>query len=125
MVARMDELLEINLADRRHLFYEQMQRLFYAMQWDKPEDLDDEPLERFMKAAVKMSNVLYLIEIKRRSHEKKTQTFAPWDWIKHQDLIDISSTISVKLYERTYTGLGSVGRRGSVGSMGSAATGIW
>ncbi len=59
MVARMDELLEINLADRRHLFYEHMQRLFYAMRWNKPEDLDDEPLERFMKAAVKMSNVFY------------------------------------------------------------------
>ncbi len=76
VVAKVDELLEIDPADQRHLFYEEMKRLFYAMRDIEPEDLDDETLERFMKAADEMSNVLYSIETKRRSREKKTQKLA-------------------------------------------------
>jgi len=76
VVAKVDELLEIDPADQRHLFYEEMKRLFYAMREIEPEDLDDETLERFMKAADEMSNVLHSIEIRRRSREKKSQTFA-------------------------------------------------
>lgn len=76
MVAKVDELLEIDPADQRHFFYEEMKRLFYAMREIEPEDLDDETLERFMKAADEMSNVLYSIETKRRSREKKTRSFA-------------------------------------------------
>jgi len=76
VVAKVDELLEIDPADQRHLFYEEMKRLFYAMREIEPDDLDDETLERFMKAADEMSNVLYSIEIKRRLREKKTQKLA-------------------------------------------------
>lgn len=76
VVAKVDELLEIDPSDQRHLFYEEMKRLFYAMREVEPEDLDDEKLERFMKAADEMSNVLYSIETKRRVREKKTRTFA-------------------------------------------------
>lgn len=76
VVARVHELLEINPADQRHFFYEEMKRLFYAMREIEPEDLDDETLERFMKAAVEMSNVLYSIKTKRRLRENKTQKLA-------------------------------------------------
>ena len=41
-VARVDELLEINPADQRHFFYEEMKQLHYAMREIEPEDLDDD-----------------------------------------------------------------------------------
>jgi len=52
-----------------------MKRLYYAMREVEPEDLDDGTLERFMAAADEMSNILYLLEMKRRLREKKAQRF--------------------------------------------------
>ncbi len=70
-VAKVDELLEIDPADQRHFFYEEMKRLFYAMREIEPEDVDDELLERFMAAADELSNVLYAFQMKRRQREKQ------------------------------------------------------
>jgi hypothetical protein len=70
VVAKVDELLEIDPADQRHFFYEEMKRLFYAMREIEPEDIDDELLERFMAAADELSNVLYAFQMKRRQREK-------------------------------------------------------
>ena len=50
VVQRVDELLEINPSDKRHFFYEEMKRLFYAMREIRPEDIDDESLDQFMAA---------------------------------------------------------------------------
>jgi hypothetical protein len=75
-VAKVDELLEIDPADQRHFFYEEMKRLFYAMREVEPEDLDDEVIERFMAVADEMSNVLHSIDLKRRRREAKTVRFA-------------------------------------------------
>jgi len=75
VVAKVDELLEIDPADQRHFFYEEMKRLFYAMREVEPEDLDDEVLERFMAVADEMSNVLHSIDLKRRRREAKTVKF--------------------------------------------------
>ncbi len=47
VVQKMDELLEIDPADKRHFFYEEMKRLFYAMRQIEPEDVDDAGLEAF------------------------------------------------------------------------------
>ena len=69
VVAKVDELLEIDAADGRHFFYEEMKRLFYAMQEIEPEDLDDELLERFMKVADEMSNVIFSIQMKRKKRK--------------------------------------------------------
>lgn len=66
---KVDELLEIDPSDKRHLFYEEMKRLFYAMREIQPEDVDDESLDQFMAAADQLSNAIYSIELKRR---KKT-----------------------------------------------------
>lgn len=66
IVQKVDELLEIDPSDKRHIFYEEMKRLFYAMREIKPEDVDEETLERFMTAADELSNVIYSIELKRR-----------------------------------------------------------
>lgn len=71
VVTKVDELLEIDPADQRHFFYEEMKRLFYAMREVEPEDIiDDELLERFMAASDELSNVLYAFQMKRRQREK-------------------------------------------------------
>lgn len=72
VVAKPDELSEIDPADQRHLCYEEMKRLLYAMREIESEDSDDETLARFMTAADEMSNVIYSIELKRR-HRTRTQ----------------------------------------------------
>jgi len=66
VVQKVDELLEIDPSDKRHLFYEEMKRLFYAMREIQPEDVDDESLDQFMAAADQLSNAIYSIELKRR-----------------------------------------------------------
>lgn len=70
-VQKADELLEVDPSDKRHLFYEEMKRLFYAMREIQPEDVDDESLEEFMKAADQLSNAIYAIELKKKSRERK------------------------------------------------------
>ena len=70
VVQKVDELLEMDPSDKRHLFYEEMKRFFYAMREIEPEDVDDESLKEFMAAADQLSNVIYRIELKRRQREK-------------------------------------------------------
>jgi hypothetical protein len=69
VVQQVDELLEIDPSDKRHLFYEEMKRLFYAMREIQPEDLDDESLDQFMAAADQLSNAIYSIELRRRKKQ--------------------------------------------------------
>jgi hypothetical protein len=71
VVQKVDELLEIDPADKRHFFYEEMKRLYYAMREIEPEDVDDVGLEAFMRASDELSNVLYSFELKRRQRLKK------------------------------------------------------
>lgn len=48
--AHIDELLEIDRLDSRHLFWEEMKRIFYAMQEVRLQDLDEETLDELMAA---------------------------------------------------------------------------
>jgi hypothetical protein len=73
VVQKVDELLEIDPADKRHFFYEEMKRLFYAMREIQPDDIDDESLDQFMAAADQLSNAIYAIELKRRKQKKITK----------------------------------------------------
>lgn len=73
VVQKVDELLEIDPADKRHFFYEEMKRLFYAMREIQPEDIDDDSLDQFMAAADQLSNAIYTIELKRRRQKKITK----------------------------------------------------
>jgi hypothetical protein len=73
VLARVDELLEIDPADARHMFWEEMKRLFFAMREIQPEDLDEQTLSDFMAAMDEVSNVLYRIEVRRRKREQQTQ----------------------------------------------------
>jgi hypothetical protein len=70
VVQKVDEMLETDPSDKRHLFYEEMKRFFYAMREIEPEDVDDESLDEFMAAADQLSNAIYKIELKRRQREK-------------------------------------------------------
>jgi hypothetical protein len=72
-VQKADALLEVDPADKRHLFYEEMKRLFYAMRAIQPEDVDDESLEEFMAAADQLSNAIHAIELKRQRREQKVR----------------------------------------------------
>jgi hypothetical protein len=59
IVARVDEMLEIDPTDTRHMFWEEMKRVFFAMRVVKLEDLDDEIMNDFLSAMDGISNVLY------------------------------------------------------------------
>lgn len=74
VVTRVDELLEIDPQDARHLFWEEMKRLFFAMREVQLEDLDEETMEEFMTAMDQISNVLYRIEKRRRARQKPLNT---------------------------------------------------
>ena len=70
VVARVDEMLAVDPSDTRHLFWEEMKRLFFAMREVEREDLNDEILEEFLSAADGVSNVLYRIERRRRERHR-------------------------------------------------------
>ena len=71
VVGRVDEMLEIDPSDTRHLFWEEMKRLFFAMRDTEPEDLDDEMMGEFLSAMDGISNVLYRIEKRRQERHKQ------------------------------------------------------
>jgi|GEM_PF-1134111 len=74
-----DALLEVDPEDARHLFFETMKDLFYAIRRFNPEDLDEADIEEFMVSADLVSNTIHGIEqrIKKRSQPKKQlETFA-------------------------------------------------
>ncbi len=70
IVARVDEMLEIDPADTRHMFWEEMKRLFFAMRVVEPDDLDDEIMGEFLSDMDGVSNVLYRIEKRRRDRQQ-------------------------------------------------------
>jgi hypothetical protein len=70
VVERVDELLEIDASDARHMFWEEMKRLFYAMREIQPEDLDEQILSDFLAAMDSVSNVLHRIEVRRRQRKR-------------------------------------------------------
>lgn len=70
VVAKVDEMLEVDPADTRHLFWEEMKRLFYAMREVEPEDLDEVVMGEFLAAVDQVSNILFKIERNRRDRLK-------------------------------------------------------
>lgn len=69
VLAKADELLEVDPGDTRHLFFEEMKRIFFAMREIRPEDLDEEVMNDFLQAVDQLSNVLYRIEKRRQKRE--------------------------------------------------------
>jgi hypothetical protein len=73
VVTKVDELLEVDPADTRHMFWEEMKRLFFAMREIEPEDLDEEMMDDFLRAMDGVSNVLYRIEKRRQARAQSSQ----------------------------------------------------
>jgi hypothetical protein len=72
-IQKADSLLEVDPEDLRHLFFETMKELFYAMRKFNPEDLDEADIDEFMTSADLLSGAIHSIEqrIKSRSQTKK------------------------------------------------------
>jgi hypothetical protein len=75
MVQKVDQLLEVDPEDKRHLFYEEIKNLFYAMREIEPEDIDEKSMEAFSEAADQLSGVIFSIQQKRKKREKREQKF--------------------------------------------------
>lgn len=64
-----DELIEIDPYDTRHLFWEELRRIGFALCQVTPDDIDDKILDDFLSASDNLSNVLARVE-KRRQQRK-------------------------------------------------------
>lgn len=71
VVTKVDEMLEVNPSDARHMFWEEMKRLFYAMREIELEDLDEETMDDFLAAMDGVSNVLFRVERRRQERHKR------------------------------------------------------
>jgi hypothetical protein len=71
IVAKADELLEVDPMDARHMFWEEMKRLFYAMKEMGPEDLDEETMNDFLAAMDGVSNVIFRMERRRQERHRE------------------------------------------------------
>lgn len=54
--------------DRRHLFYEQMKVIFFAMREIKPEEVDDHTPEEILEASDQLMGVIYKVTGYRFAH---------------------------------------------------------
>lgn len=71
VITKVDELLEVDPTDTRHMFWEEMKRLFYAMREIEPADLDEETMNEFLQSMDQISNLLYRIEKKRKDRDNQ------------------------------------------------------
>lgn len=71
VIAKVDEMLEVDPSDARHMFWEEMKRLFYAMREIELEDLDEETMDDFLAAMDGVSNVLFRVERRRQERHKR------------------------------------------------------
>jgi hypothetical protein len=70
-VLKTDSLLEFNANDVKHIFFETIKDLFYAIRKIQPEELSDEEIEEFILAADTLSNSIRNIE--QRIHQRGTR----------------------------------------------------
>lgn len=64
-VELVDELLELNPYDTRHLFWEELRRIAFALNTVAPEDVDDKTISEILSISDRLSRVLARIEKKR------------------------------------------------------------
>ncbi|MBC7930576.1 MAG: hypothetical protein H7Z38_08400 [Rubrivivax sp.] len=75
VLAKADELLEVDPSDSRHIFWEEMKRIFFAMREIEPQDLEEGVLTNLMSAVDELSNALGRIEKLRAKRQKKAGSF--------------------------------------------------
>jgi hypothetical protein len=76
VLAKADELLEVDPSDSRHIFWEEMKRIFFAMREIEPEDLNEEVLSQLMDAVDELSNALDKVEKLRVKKLMKSENLA-------------------------------------------------
>jgi len=62
VVVKVDEMLEVDPSDARHMFWEEMKRLFFAMREIEPDALDEVTMNDFLLAIDGVSNVLLRVK---------------------------------------------------------------
>ncbi len=65
-VHKVDDLLEVDPDDLRHLFFEEIRNLFYALKEIEPEEITEADLEHFNKASDQVFNVIHGIRQRRK-----------------------------------------------------------
>lgn len=75
-VQRVDDLLQVNPDDRRHLFYEQMKDFFFALRDIHPDEIDDATLDLLVRRADELMEVIHSIYRRRKQKEKSVQKFS-------------------------------------------------
>lgn len=75
-IQRVDDLLQIDPGDRRHLFYEQMKDFFFALRDIQPDEIDDATLDLLVRRADELMEVIYSIQWKRKQKEKSIRKFS-------------------------------------------------
>lgn len=68
-IKAVDELVEIDPFDTRHLFWEELRRIGLALHRVTSEDIDDKILDEFLAASDTFSNVLARVEKRRQQRE--------------------------------------------------------
>lgn len=61
-----DDLIELDPYDTRHLFWEELRRIALALRQVTPEDIDDKILEDFLSASDHLTSVLARVEKRRQ-----------------------------------------------------------
>jgi hypothetical protein len=71
---KVDSMLEVDPEDLRHLFFETMKELFYALREISPEDLDESDIDEIMIPADLLAGAIHSIKqrIKARNQPKRT-----------------------------------------------------
>jgi len=67
-----DELLELDPYDTRHLFWEELRRIAFALREISPEDVDGKTLKEFLAASDRLTGILDRMQ--RRSRRRKTSS---------------------------------------------------
>lgn len=68
-----DNMLELDPNDKRHLFYEQIKNLVFAIRQIQPEDVDDELLAEFNLASDELFRVINSV---KNRHKQKVSSFS-------------------------------------------------
>jgi hypothetical protein len=66
-----DDLIEIDPYDTRHLFWEELRRIALALRQVTPEDIDDKILDDFLSASDQLSTILARVEKRRQQRDNQ------------------------------------------------------
>src|SRR6185295_4054084 len=81
-----DALLEVNAEDSRHVFFETMKELFFAIRKFDSDNLNEEDIEEFMAAADILTNTIHAIKLRitqRKNPKQATPGFSQTTKFEH------------------------------------------